>query len=80
MGIDGSLALAPDPAPGDGPDPVSPGPERHDEVRRSLTDWLRANLTPEVVAAGQAGMVSTETVEILRAWNRMLADAGWAAI
>jgi alkylation response protein AidB-like acyl-CoA dehydrogenase len=80
MGIDGSLALAPDPAPGDGPDPVSPGPQRHDELRRSLTDWLRANLTPEVVAAGQAGMVSTETVEILRAWNRVLADAGWAAI
>ncbi|HEV3366295.1 MAG TPA: acyl-CoA dehydrogenase family protein [Acidimicrobiales bacterium] len=80
MGIDGSLALAPDPAPGDDPDPVSPGPERHDELRRSLTDWLRANLTPEVVAAGQAGMVSTETVEILRAWNRVLADAGWAAI
>jgi hypothetical protein len=80
MGIDGSLALAPDPAPGDGPDPVSPGPQRHDELRRSLTDWLQANLTPEVVAAGQAGMVSTETVEILRAWNRVLADAGWAAI
>ena len=59
---------------------MSPGPQRHDELRRSLTDWLRANLTPEVVAAGQAGMVSTETVEILRAWNRVLADAGWAAI
>jgi alkylation response protein AidB-like acyl-CoA dehydrogenase len=75
MDIDGSLALVPDRAPSD---PASPGPR--DEIRESLTDWLRAHLTPEVISAGHAGMISTATLEVLRSWNRTLADAGWAAI
>ncbi|MGH9207278.1 MAG: acyl-CoA dehydrogenase family protein, partial [Acidimicrobiales bacterium] len=73
MDTDGSLALAPD-----WPLPVRTGPE--DGVARSLTEWLRANLTPEVVAAGRAGAVTPATLDILRGWNRALADAGWAAI
>lgn len=50
------------------------------ELRDELTGWLRANLTPEVTAAGEGGLVTTDTLEILREWNRALADAGWAAI
>ncbi len=78
MGADGSVALV---AEGSrvpvGPVlPLSPA----GDLRRELTDWLRAHLTPEVVAAGQAGALDAESLEALRAWNRTLADAGWAAI
>ena len=73
MDTDGSLALAPD-----RPLPIRSGPENG--VARSLTEWLGVNLTPEVVAAGRAGPVTPVTLEILRRWNRTLADAGWAAI
>jgi Acyl-CoA dehydrogenase, N-terminal domain len=48
------------------------------ELRRELRAWLDAHITPEVVAAGQRP-VADETLETLRAWNRQLADAGWAA-
>jgi alkylation response protein AidB-like acyl-CoA dehydrogenase len=80
MDIDGSLALVPDRTQPDIQQPVAPGQDPQEEIRSSLTDWLRVNLTPEVVAAGHTGMVSTEALEILRTWNRALADAGWAAI
>jgi alkylation response protein AidB-like acyl-CoA dehydrogenase len=46
--------------------------------RGELRDWLRAHVTPEVMEAGRHP-VSTDTLEPLRAWNRQLADAGWAA-
>ena len=46
--------------------------------RRELRDWLAAHLTPEIVEAGRRP-VTAETLELLRAWNRELADAGWAA-
>ncbi len=48
------------------------------ELRRQLRAWLRAHLTPEVVDAGRRP-VAEETLGTLRAWNRRLADAGWAA-
>jgi len=67
------------PAP-TGPDPALPATSALDEFRDSLSSWLRDNLTSEEVAAGRAGLLNTETIEILRAWNRKLADAGWAAI
>ena len=48
--------------------------------RRALAEWLDANLTPEVVEAGREGIEGPEALEVLRSWNRMLADAGWAAV
>jgi alkylation response protein AidB-like acyl-CoA dehydrogenase len=50
------------------------------EFRRELEEWLHANLTPEVVDAGREGMEDADTLELLRTWNRSLAEAGWAAI
>ncbi|HMD45587.1 MAG TPA: acyl-CoA dehydrogenase family protein, partial [Acidimicrobiales bacterium] len=51
--------------------------------RRSLGEWLEANLTPEVVAASRAQYDGDgdegPRLEVLRAWNRVLADGGWAA-
>ncbi len=49
-------------------------------LRHDLDRWLRAHLTPEIVAAGQAGAHDHRSLELLRSWNRELADAGWAAI
>ena len=48
-----------------------------DAFRSELRSWLQANLTPEVVEAGGRNIESN--LEILRAWNRLLADGGWAA-
>jgi hypothetical protein len=48
-----------------------------DAFRQTLRSWLDAHLTPEVVGAGRAGMEAN--LELLRDWNRSLADAGWAA-
>ena len=49
-----------------------------DALRRSLESWLAEHLTPEVAAAGN-GMPTAANLELLRSWNRALADAGWAA-
>ena len=46
--------------------------------RAELRAWLRENLTPEVVEAG-GHQIEGESLEVLRAWNRTLADSGWAA-
>jgi alkylation response protein AidB-like acyl-CoA dehydrogenase len=46
--------------------------------RNELREWLAAHITPEVVEAGR-WPVTDETLEVMRAWNRELADAGWAA-
>jgi alkylation response protein AidB-like acyl-CoA dehydrogenase len=48
--------------------------------RRSLREWLAANLSPEVVAAGLAGVDQGDNLTVLRRWNGQLADAGWAAV
>jgi alkylation response protein AidB-like acyl-CoA dehydrogenase len=45
--------------------------------RKDLRSWLDQHLTPDVVAAGKRGVEAN--LEGLRAWNRALADAGWAA-
>ena len=50
------------------------------EFRRALEEWLGDNLTPEVVEAGWKGFEDEGTLEVLRWWNRALADAGWAAV
>ena len=49
-----------------------------DGFRAELRAWLTAHLTPEVAVAGEHGMEG-DTLELLRAWNRTLADSGWAA-
>lgn len=49
------------------------------QFRRALSDWLAEHLTPEVVAAGRGG-VDEDSLPVLRAWNRTLFDAGWAAV
>src|ERR1700691_4307531 len=46
--------------------------------RAELRAWLGDHLTPEVVEAG-GHQIEGESLEILRAWNRTLADGGWAA-
>lgn len=57
-------------------DEVETGPAA--ALRTDLTDWLADNLTPALVDAG-GGMPTVDTLEPLRGWNRILADAGWAA-
>lgn len=57
------------------------GVDEVDEVegfRRELRTWLVANLTAEVVEAGRHP-VEPANLDVLRGWNRTLADAGWAA-
>ena len=58
--------------------PASAGSDPAAELRRSLRAWLADHLTPDVVGAGQRSPES-EDLELLRGWNRELADAGWAA-
>jgi alkylation response protein AidB-like acyl-CoA dehydrogenase len=48
-----------------------------DMFRESLRSWLDTQLTPDVIQAGRTGMEAN--LEVLRDWNRSLADAGWAA-
>ena len=45
--------------------------------RAELRSWLELHLTPEVVEAGGRNIESN--LEVLRKWNRTLADGGWAA-
>jgi alkylation response protein AidB-like acyl-CoA dehydrogenase len=49
-----------------------------DAFRAELRAWLSDHLTPEVVAAGER-QVEGGSLDVLRAWNRTLADGGWAA-
>ncbi len=50
------------------------------EFRRALASWLADNITPDVVVAGREGYEDEGALEVLRRWNRELADAGWAAV
>jgi len=53
--------------------------ERESAVfRAELRSWLAAHLTPEVAAAGERNLEG-DSLELLRDWNRTLADGGWAA-
>ncbi|HEY4928223.1 MAG TPA: acyl-CoA dehydrogenase family protein [Acidimicrobiales bacterium] len=56
----------------------TPDPDPAAALRRSLRSWLHNNLTPELTRAGQRSP-EEEDLDILREWNRRLADAGWAA-
>ncbi len=48
------------------------------EFRRALIGWLDEHLTPELVGAARGGLDDPDQLEVLRAWNRVLADARWA--
>ncbi len=49
-----------------------------DQFRSELRSWLADHLTPDVVEAGKHS-VEGPNLDMLRSWNRTLADGGWAA-
>ena len=51
-----------------------------EQFRTELRDWLSANLTSELIAARRPSGQDDAAFEKLRAWNRTMADAGWAAV
>lgn len=55
-------------------------PAEAEKFRAELRDWLSANLTDELIAARRQSGRDDATFEMLRAWNRTMADAGWAAV
>jgi alkylation response protein AidB-like acyl-CoA dehydrogenase len=55
-------------------------PPEVEQFREELRGWLAAHLTEDVVAAGRRRARDPETFEQLRAWDAMLADAGWGAV
>jgi alkylation response protein AidB-like acyl-CoA dehydrogenase len=55
------------------------GDEPTDRFRGELRSWLDQHLTDEVVEAGRAGLADEASLPVLRAWNAVLADDGWAA-
>jgi hypothetical protein len=46
--------------------------------RAELRAWLAEHLTPQVAEAG-GGNMEGDDLELLRSWNRVLVDGGWAA-
>jgi alkylation response protein AidB-like acyl-CoA dehydrogenase len=48
--------------------------------RKELAAWLSEHLTAAVADATRRGFEGDDTMEVLRGWNRELADAGWAAV
>jgi alkylation response protein AidB-like acyl-CoA dehydrogenase len=55
-------------------------PAEVEQFRAELRDWLSANLTDELVAARRPSGRDDAAFEMLRSWNRTMADAGWAAV
>jgi alkylation response protein AidB-like acyl-CoA dehydrogenase len=55
-------------------------PAEVEHFRSELRDWLSANLSDELIAARRPSGYDDVTFEKLRAWNRTMADAGWAAV
>jgi alkylation response protein AidB-like acyl-CoA dehydrogenase len=51
-----------------------------ERFRAELREWLSANLTDELIAARRPSGHNNVIFEKLRAWNRTMADAGWAAV
>ena len=56
----------------------SEGEADTDAFRAELRVWLAEHLTAEVATAGLGNMEGAD-LEMLRGWNRTLADGGWAA-
>ena len=55
-------------------------PAEVEQFRDELRAWLATNLTQDIVAAGRSRGSDPRSFETLRAWNRTMADAGWAAV
>jgi alkylation response protein AidB-like acyl-CoA dehydrogenase len=56
-------------------------PPEAEAFRSEFRTWLDANFDPDLKGAGaMAALDSPEALERMRGWNRMLADAGFAAI
>jgi alkylation response protein AidB-like acyl-CoA dehydrogenase len=55
-------------------------PAEVERFRAELRDWLSVNLTEELIAARRPSGRNDATFALLRAWNRTMADAGWAAV
>ena len=55
-------------------------PEEAEAFRAELRAWLDANLDDQSRAASVEGRSQEDRIEIIRAWNRLLADAGYAAL
>jgi alkylation response protein AidB-like acyl-CoA dehydrogenase len=51
-----------------------------ESFRKALCEWLAANLTDEVIAAGRGRDRAGAGFDVLRAWDAKAADAGWAAV
>src|ERR1700722_4159423 len=88
-GIGAAASIGPRPRPGrlvrtrcagprSGPMDSSQEEPHTEAIRAELRAWLEEHLTPEVVEAS-GHQIEGESLEILRAWNRTLADGGWAA-
>jgi alkylation response protein AidB-like acyl-CoA dehydrogenase len=56
----------------------SPGEPETEAFRAELRSWLSEHLTPKVAAVGDRHLEGA-ALDLLRAWNRTLADGGWAA-
>jgi alkylation response protein AidB-like acyl-CoA dehydrogenase len=55
-------------------------PAEVEQFRKELRAWLAVNLTHDVVTAGRRSGHDPVAFDAHRAWNRTLADAGWAAV
>ena len=56
-------------------------PPEAEAFRSEFRTWLDANLDTDLEASGaMSALESPEALERMRAWNRKLADAGYAAI
>lgn len=55
-------------------------PSETERFRQDLRAWLDANLKAEVIEAGRRGVGDPDAFEVVRDWDRRVADAGWAAI
>ena len=55
-------------------------PAEVERFREELRAWLRENLTDEVVAAGRARRRDGGALDLLRAWDATMADAGRGAV
>ena len=55
-------------------------PQEAEQFRKELQAWLSAHLTDSVIDASARRGYDDDAFETLRAWNAMVADAGWAAV
>jgi alkylation response protein AidB-like acyl-CoA dehydrogenase len=55
-------------------------PAEVEQFRKELRGWLTANLTDEVKAADRRRGRDPQAFDTLRAWDAVMADAGWGAV